>query len=157
VLCGDGPTYQAVRGLSERLAVGNVEFLPRCSVERLAALIAASDVCLGVFGTNAKALRVIPNKVFDALACRRALITGDAPAVREALTDREHAWLCRLGDEEALADAIATLRRDSGLRDRLAHTGHELLRRRFSTAALAPEIGTIVRAAIDDSGVATAG
>ncbi len=157
VLCGDGPTYKAVRGLSERLAVGNVEFLPPCSVERLAALIGASDVCLGVFGTNAKALRVIPNKVFDALACRRPLITGDAPAVREALTDQEHVWLCRFGDEEALADAIATLRHDRRLRDRLAHNGHELFRRRFSTAALAPEIGRIVRGAIDGSGVARAG
>ena len=157
VLCGDGPTYRDVRALSERLAVGSVEFLPRCSVERLAALIAASHVCLGVFGTNAKALRVIPNKVFDALACRRAVITGDAPAVREALTDREHVWLCAFGDEEALADAIATLRQDPRLRDRIAQNGHQLFQRRFSTAALAPEIGRIVRGAIDGSDVATAG
>jgi glycosyltransferase involved in cell wall biosynthesis len=152
VLCGDGPTYQAVRGLSERLAVASVEFLPRCSVERLARLIAASHICLGVFGTNAKALRVIPNKVFDALACRRALITGDAPAVREALTDREHVWLCRFGDEDALAEAIATLRHDRRLRERIAQNGHELFQRRFSTAALAPEIGSIVREAIDGFG-----
>jgi glycosyltransferase involved in cell wall biosynthesis len=157
VLCGDGPTYQAVRALSERLGVGNVEFLPRCSVQRLAALIAASHICLGVFGTNPKALRVIPNKVFDALACRRALITGDAPAVREALTDREHVWLCRVGDEEALAEAIATLRQDPGLRNRIAKNGHELFQRRFSTAAMAPEIGRIVRGAIDGSDGTPAG
>jgi glycosyltransferase involved in cell wall biosynthesis len=149
VLCGDGPTLAEVRGLSERLAVGNVAFLPRCSTERLADLIAASDVCLGVFGTNAKALRVIPNKVFDALACRRALVTSDTPAIREALTDREHVWLCQSGDEEALADAVAALGRDRGARERLADSGYELFRRRFSTAALAPEIGGIVRGVID--------
>jgi glycosyltransferase involved in cell wall biosynthesis len=99
---------------------------------------------------------VIPNKVFDALACRRPVITGDAPAIREALTDREDAWLCRPGDEEALADAITTLRRDRRMRDRIADNGHELFRRRFSTEALAPEIGGIVRAAIEGSSGATA-
>jgi glycosyltransferase involved in cell wall biosynthesis len=107
--------------------------------------------------TDAKALRVIPNKMFDARACQRALITGDAPAAREALTDPEHVWLCRFGDEEALADAIATVRQDPGLRNRIAKNGHELFQRRFSTAALAPEIGRIVREVIDGSGGATAG
>jgi glycosyltransferase involved in cell wall biosynthesis len=149
LLCGDGPTYPGVRRLSERLGTKNVEFVPRCSIERLADLIAGSHVCLGVFGTNAKALRVIPNKVFDALACRRPVITGDAPAIHEVLTDRDDVWLCPLGDENALADAIATLRRDRRTRDRIADNGHRLFLRRLSTHALAPEIGEIMRAAIE--------
>jgi glycosyltransferase involved in cell wall biosynthesis len=140
-----------VRELTARLGASNVEFLPRRPVEQLAELIAGSHVCLGAFGTNAKALRVIPNKVFDALACRRPVITGDAPAVREALTDREHVWLCDPGDEEALADAIVTLRDNRQARDRIAHRGHEQFRRCFSTEALAPEIGAIVHAAIEAS------
>jgi glycosyltransferase involved in cell wall biosynthesis len=148
-LCGDGPTYPGVRSLSERLGATNVEFLPRCSIERLAELIAGSHLCLGAFGTNSKALRVIPNKVFDALACRRPVITGDAPAVREALTDREHVWLCPMGNEEALADGIIRLRDDRQARDRIANGGHEQFRRRFSTEALAPAVGGIVRAAIE--------
>jgi len=149
LLCGDGPTYRAVRGLSERLAVRNVEFVPRRSVERLADLIASSHVCLGVFGTNAKATRVIPNKVFDALACRRPVITGDSPAVRELLTDRDDVWLCPRGDEEALADAVVTLRHDRALRERIADRGHTLFRQRLSTRALAPEVGEIVHRAIE--------
>jgi glycosyltransferase involved in cell wall biosynthesis len=151
VVCGDGPTYKDVRRLSDRLGTGNVEFVPPGPVSRLADLIAGSHVCLGVFGTNAKALRVIPNKVFDALACRRPVITGDAPAIREALTDREHVWLCDRGDAEALADAVTTLRQDRPMRDRIADNGHELFRQRFSTEALAPEIGGIMRAAIEGS------
>jgi glycosyltransferase involved in cell wall biosynthesis len=148
-VCGDGLTYPDVRNLSEHLGVRNVEFLPRCSVERLAGLIAQSHLCLGVFGTNAKALRVIPNKLFDALACRRAVITCDTPAIREVLTDRDDVWLCPAGDEEALADAVAALRDDSRTRERIAERGHELFARSFSTEALAPEIGRIVRDAIE--------
>lgn len=155
-LCGDGPTYPAVRDLSARLGASSVEFLPRCPVEQLANLIADSDICLGVFGTNAKTLRVVPNKVFDALACRRPVITGDAPAVREALTDREDVWLCPPGDAEALADAVVRLRDDREARDRIAERGHEAFRRRFSTVALAPAIGGIVKAAIEASSRAEA-
>jgi glycosyltransferase involved in cell wall biosynthesis len=151
LVCGDGLTYPGVRRLSEQLGVQNVDFVPRCSVEGLAGLIARSHVCLGVFGTNAKALRVIPNKVFDALACRRAVITCDAPAISEVLTDRENVWLCPAGDGDGLADAVATLRDDRRVRERIAERGHELFRRRFSTEALAPEIGKIVRDAIERS------
>lgn len=152
LICGDGLTRPSVRGLSERLGVRSVTFLPRCSVERLASLIAGSHVCLGVFGTNAKALRVIPNKVFDALACRRAVITADAPAIREGLRDRDDVWLCPAGDAEALADAVATLRDEPRTRERVADRGYELFRRRFSTEALAPEIGGIMRELIERSG-----
>jgi glycosyltransferase involved in cell wall biosynthesis len=151
IICGDGPTYHSVRSLGERLGTRNVEFVPRSSIQRLADFIAGSHVCLGVFGTNAKVLRVIPNKVFDALACRRPVITGDAPAIREALSDREDVWLCRPGDEEALAGAITTLLSDRRMRDRIADNGHALFRRRFSTEALAPEVGGIVRGAIESS------
>jgi glycosyltransferase involved in cell wall biosynthesis len=152
LICGDGPTYADVRCLSERIGTTNVEFLRRCSVERLGELMAGSHVCLGVFGTNPKAQRVIPNKVFDALACRRPVITCDSPAIREALTDRKDVWLCQPGDEGALADAVTELRRDCKARERIADEGHELFRRRFSTAALAREIGGVMRTAIDRHG-----
>ncbi len=62
------------------------------------ALMAASHACLGIFGTSGKAQRVIPNKVFDALAAARAVITGDTPAAREVLTHADTAWLCPPGD-----------------------------------------------------------
>jgi glycosyltransferase involved in cell wall biosynthesis len=152
VLCGEGLTHDHVVHLSKQLRVRNVEFVPRGPVERLAGLMARSHVCLGVFGTNAKAMRVIPNKVFDALACRRAVITCDTPAIREVLTDRHDVWLCPAGDEEGLADAVATLREDRPTREHLAERGHELFKRRFTTQALAPEIGRIVRGAMASAG-----
>jgi glycosyltransferase involved in cell wall biosynthesis len=149
VLCGEGLTRERARRLGEQLGVQNVEFIPRRPVETLARLMGRSHVCLGVFGTNAKALRVIPNKVFDALACRRAVITCDTPAIREVLTDRDDIWLCPAGDEEGLADAIETLREDRRNRERVAERGYELFQRRFSTRALAPEIAMIVREALE--------
>ena len=105
--CGDAPP-------GEGLALRNLEFVPRRSPAELARLIGDSDICLGIFGAGEKTQRVIPNKVFDALACERPVITGDTPAARECLVDGEQAWLCPTGDPEALADGRARARHGPG-------------------------------------------
>src|SRR6202007_2850209 len=51
----------------------------------LPALVASHDVCLGIFGTGDKALRVVPNKVFQGAAAGGAGITSDTPPQRRAL------------------------------------------------------------------------
>jgi glycosyltransferase involved in cell wall biosynthesis len=143
VLVGKGQTYQAVRALAAELGVTNVRFVDPLPYHELGARMAEADLCLGIFGTTARAGWVIPNKVFDALAAGRALVTADTPAVREALVHGEHAWLCAAGDGRALADAIAALRRDVALRVRLAESGYQVFRARFSLAALSREVGAI--------------
>jgi glycosyltransferase involved in cell wall biosynthesis len=140
VLCGSGQTLPAVRRLTASEGVSNVEFLGQHPLPELRRLICAADVCLGIFGTGTKARSVIPNKVFDALACGRPVITGDTPAVREAFTHGEDIWLCTAGDASALANAITTLRADAGARARVAKAGHELFKRQFSIDALAADV-----------------
>jgi glycosyltransferase involved in cell wall biosynthesis len=144
VICGTGQTFTAMRRLAAARGVANVEFLGRRSPSELRRLMCASDLCLGIFDTGPKAGVVIPNKLFDALACGRAVVTADTPAVREALTHGQNVWLCPGGDAGALADSIATLRADTGVRMRIAEAGHELFRRRFSLDALARDIARVV-------------
>jgi glycosyltransferase involved in cell wall biosynthesis len=105
--------------------------------------MARSDVCLGIFGTSQKAARVIPNKVFDALACARAVITRDSPAVRELLTPSTEVFVCTPGDPEALADAVVTLH-DDDLRRGIAAQGHARFREAADLDALACRLATIV-------------
>ena len=106
--------------------------------------MAASHACLGIFGTSGKAQRVIPNKVFDALAAARAVITGDTPAAREVLTHEDTAWLCAPGDPRALADSILALRAAPEARAQIARRGHELFQQKFCIDAIAADLAPIV-------------
>lgn len=125
-LVGNGQEYEPLRERAD--AAGTpVRFVTEWqSSAQLHAQIASSDVCLGVFGTTPKAARVIPYKVFDALAVGRPVITRDSPAVRELLRDGESALLCPAGDGPALAACIRRLRDDAPLARRLAERGHQL-------------------------------
>ncbi|HTK28819.1 MAG TPA: glycosyltransferase [Vicinamibacterales bacterium] len=144
VIVGGGQTYAAVRALAERLAVTTITFLDPVPYPELAGLVDGADVCLGSFGTAARAARVIPYKVFDALAAARPVITADTPAVREALTGGEDAWLCPAGDPAALADAIAALEGDPDLRARLARNGRRVFEERLSADAITRDLTAMV-------------
>ncbi len=142
-LVGAGNTASSVRAMAEQLGVHSITFVGRRPYDELPEWMARSDLCLGIFGTSPKARRVIPNKVFDALACAPRVLTGDTPAVRELLRPGEEVWVCRPGEPEALADAIVTLR-DDDLRRAIAERGHARFRETASLDALARDLAAIV-------------
>jgi glycosyltransferase involved in cell wall biosynthesis len=136
-LVGDGAERRRIETLAEQLGVRAVEFLDSQSPEELAGTLREADVCLGIFGETDKAGRVIPNKVYEAMASGRPVITGDSPAAREFLRDGEDCMLCGRGNPEALASAIRTIRRNPALARKLAEGG----RRSFEEKASPRVIG----------------
>jgi glycosyltransferase involved in cell wall biosynthesis len=145
---GSGQTLQMARELA--VGLSNVQFLGRVAYDQLPGLMSEAQLCLGIFGTTAKVQRVIPNKVFDALAVGRPVISADTPAIKEALTHGENVWLCPAGDGEALADAILTLKKDNGLRERIAENGHCYFKRHFSINAIAKELRFVIGSLLCD-------
>jgi glycosyltransferase involved in cell wall biosynthesis len=96
----------------------------------LPATVAAHDVCLGIFGTGQKALRVVPNKVFQGAAAGCAILTSDTPPQRRALGDA--AVLVPPGDAEALAAALLRLADDRAELARLRAAAHSLATSQYS-------------------------
>jgi glycosyltransferase involved in cell wall biosynthesis len=84
----------------------NVEHVGWVEYEQLPDELNRAACALGIFGTSPKAARVIPNKVFQALACGTPVVTADTPAARELLRDEESALLVPPGDPQALVSAL---------------------------------------------------
>lgn len=110
---------------------------PPVPQRELPALIRRADICLGIFGDTDKATRVIPNKVYEAIAMRKPVISADTPAIRELFTDRENILFCRRADPRDLADKILELCNDAKLREHIAEGGYLL----FQQKAIPEKIG----------------
>lgn len=118
-MIGSGQDLPAARRAAE--ANPTVQWIPWVDPEELPAVVAAHDVCLGIFGAGDKAQRVVPNKVFQGAAVGCALVTSDTPPQRRALGAA--ACFVPAGDPAALAaalrelsthpEALSVLRRDA--------------------------------------------
>jgi glycosyltransferase involved in cell wall biosynthesis len=140
VLAGDG---QLAPLLSDRPA--NVRHVPWIDYAALPDAYRRAGCALGIFGTGEKAARVIPNKVFQALACGRPVVTADTPGARELLTHEADALLVPPGDGPAIAGAVRRLAEDGSLAERLGAAG----RATYEARASEPVLGARWRALLE--------
>jgi len=130
-IMGQGQTFPEAKKLAKKLALQNVEFLPSHSYAELLNHLNAADISLGIFGSTSKSQRVVPNKVFDALALGVPCITQDSQAVREILKDGENCIFTKPHDETDLASKIRLLMSDAHLRDKIGKEGQKLFLEKF--------------------------
>jgi len=120
-LIGAGVDSEKVRKLVGRDSLSNVEFMGKVPLVGLNSYINEADVVLGIFGDTPKARRVIPNKVYEGMATKKAVITMDTLAVREIFSETE--LLLVQNNPRSIADAITMLSRNESMRASLAHNG----------------------------------
>ncbi|NUU25381.1 MAG: glycosyltransferase family 4 protein [Streptomycetaceae bacterium] len=97
-------------------------------------LVARHDVCLGVFGTGAKALRLVPNKVFQGAAAGCAVVTSDTAPQHRTLGGA--ARFVPAGNPDALADTLRRLASHPAEVARLRGAAVDLARERFTPQAV---------------------
>lgn len=83
-------------------------------LREVAARIAAADVCLGVFGGDGKAARVLPFKLYMALAAGKAVVTQERYSLPEGLPPLPVQTVT--ADAGALLEALLSLRQDRSRR-----------------------------------------
>lgn len=107
VIVGRGQEEPVLRAALAEPGRSNVTWIPWVDYGALPALIAKATVCLGVFGASEKAARVIPNKVFQALAAGKPVITRSSPAM-DPLAARFPDTIVTVpaNDPAALAEAV---------------------------------------------------
>ena len=136
-MIGNGQLYEKIINLSKELEIKNIDFVEWIEYTKLVKEINKADVVFGIFGGTDKSLRVIPNKVFQAIACGKPVITGDSLAVRELFTNEENISLCENRNAESLKNAILELKNNSSLRKNLADNSYEV----FKNSLVCKEIG----------------
>ena len=132
VLIGKGQLLKFAKDLADSYKLTNIKFTGWLSEKELANELHKASVILGIFQNNAKAFRVIPNKVVQGLALSKPVVTADTPAIRQLFTNRENILLCEAGSAESLKNSLLELKRDKNLRDSIAKNGHILFQEHLS-------------------------
>jgi len=133
-IIGSGQDFSKIEVLVKGRNLSRVKLIGKMPLREIPACIETAHVSLGIFGHTAKTQRVIPNKVYEAMAMGKAIITADTPALRELMPDLHAVVGVPAGDAEALADAIRSLRNDPMRRMQLGKDA-----RTFFEARLLPE------------------
>jgi glycosyltransferase involved in cell wall biosynthesis len=150
-LYGTGQTYAASVNLAAQLGADNVEFHGWKPLDQIRDFAHRAHLTLGIFGTTPKAGRVIPNKLFQALAMGMPIITGDSAAVRELLTDGSDVMCVPRGDAQALATAVKRVRRDYRRAVEIGRRGADTFRATASPRRVAETVAHAVRACLNET------
>ena len=144
-LVGAGQDFERIKNRVAELKLEK-KFLMRgfLPISDLLTSISNADICLGIFGSGEKTKRIISNKIFECLACRRALITADTPAMRELFSDQEIAF-CRASDGQNLADKILYLKNNPQVRQNLAEASYKFFLNHSQPAILTAELAKIIK------------
>lgn len=143
-LLGQGP----LRARCEAAAAGlaTVRFEDWLPYAELPARIRRADLLLGIFGATPKAGRVIPNKVYQALACGRPVVTRASAAYPAPLAGADDTGLVwtTAGDAQALAEKVARLAAAPEQLRALGAAAAETSRRYFSAAMLRGQLSDLL-------------
>lgn len=118
---GRGQDWDAAREAAGDAA--NVEWVDWVDPAELPSVVAAHDVCLGIFGTGTKAMSVVPTKIFQGAASGTAIVTSATHPQRAAFGDA--AVFVEPGDPAALADTLAALATDRARVEKLRAAAFE--------------------------------
>lgn len=134
--------YELVKKKTEELGLSNIEFHPEASYSELADLIREADVYLGIFGENLKAKLVIPNKVFEGIACGKPVITLRTPAIEELFESEKN--IIMIGEANDLSGGILRLKNDTALRQRLSQNGYSLFKSQLTPKQIGAQLKDVL-------------
>ena len=140
-ILGDGPEKEAC--LKSAHDLPHLQFEKPIPYEKLCARIHEADIVLGVFGETAQASRVIPNKVFQALAAGRPVITRQSPAYPPDCVQSPALTFVPPADPDALLKAVRRLGDPSRRRD-AANQARPLFNSLFSPEVLQHQLSHVL-------------
>jgi glycosyltransferase involved in cell wall biosynthesis len=135
LLVGDGPLRDDLRAL----ALPNADVTVWTGLDHggMVQAYAGMDVLVLPSRTTPTWAEQFGRVLVEALWCGVPVVGSDSGEIPWVIRATGGGVVVPEGDSNALAEALAALRGDAGLRDRLARTGHDSVVRLFSTPAVA--------------------
>lgn len=132
---GEGPEKARIVKLAEAEGLANATFLGWCSQTELVEHIGTTDVCLGAFGSTPQSLMTVQNKIYECMACGKAIITGASPAVLSQFTNEVELMICER-DGRSIAEAILYLKEHPAVIDQVGLNARAAFIENYSIDAL---------------------
>jgi glycosyltransferase involved in cell wall biosynthesis len=137
VFVGDGAEKERLVRQAGEWGLSNVRFLPSQPRETVPAWYATADVVLVPLRDIPVFETFIPSKMFEILACERPIVASVRGEARRILERSGGAVVVEPEDVDGIAQAIRTLRADTGLRERLGRSGGAFARTEYDRRVLA--------------------
>lgn len=135
VFIGEGPEKARIMKKAESEKLKNAVFKDWCSQEELVEQIGSADICLGAFGSTPQSLMTVQNKIYECMACGKAIITGTSLAVLSQFTDEVELKICER-EGKSIAGAILYLKEHPTVIDRIGSNAIESFIENYSINAL---------------------
>jgi hypothetical protein len=137
LLVGDGADRARLVAERDRRGLHNVLMRPSMPKSDVPSLYAAADVCLVPLRDVPLFETFVPSKLFEALAAGRPIVGAVRGEARSILERSGGALLVDPEDGAAIASAVAALRADPALRERMGRAGQAFARAHYDRDALA--------------------
>ena len=135
LLIGEGPEKARVVKFTETEGLRNATFLGWCSQAELVEHIGTADVCLGAFGSTPQSLMTVQNKIYECMACGKAIITGSSPAVLSQFKNETELMICDR-DGNSIAKTILYLKAHPAVIDQVGSNARDAFIENYSVDAL---------------------
>jgi glycosyltransferase involved in cell wall biosynthesis len=146
LLVGAGAERESLLALRAELALDNVVMLGHQPREEMPRVWSSIDVSLVVLRRSDMFLRVIPSKMFEAMAMTRPILLGVDGEARRIVEAGECGLFVEPEDPQALADAARRLACDPTWRKRLGTSGLRFVRAAYDRRVLADRYLGIIEA-----------
>ena len=139
--------WGAYKAETEAKAAGisNITFLDKVPYTQVPRVICDHDVVLGVFGTTAKAARVIGNKVYECMACCRPTVNEYCTGYPPEAEDCKAIKFVPPGDAEAIVRAVTEYRDDWANRDSYFAAARDFFEHHLSMDVIIKQLENIVK------------
>ena len=144
VLVGDGAERAHLEQRRQALGLDNVAILGQRPKQDMPAIWTATDVSLILLRANPAFRKVIPSKMFEAMALARPIILGVEGEAEELLTNAGAGLAIAPGDVDALVGAIRTLADDPARAATFGANGQSYAQAHFDRTTLAAKYAAVL-------------